>query len=338
MRAKSRSAGLLILSGMLVLILLWAWIRDDAPAPAGSEEGTETTPVASTELPTEEDVTATVEGLESPRTPAAQASATNPEAAPAAPADTEALSQPLSAEQLIVLQDLESELAAALDGNQDEAVALAGFLNQCQVTFRDRSRVEQSIARAGRSFAAGKPLTQFRPSGPPQQFETLQAFESSQWDTFFRCEAARSLINNDFWGNLEQLADAGHPVARYLFATLMRNAPSQIASFDLWDEELQHREQAREYTWRNLEEREPRGLLALVQSPGQGMSMRGSGAGFSTNSVLVLAAVKCGLTTPDLLQSVDQLLQQVERMETTQPGALEQLNAASDEARRMFCK
>jgi len=257
------------------------------------------------------------------------ASATTPPQAESAAATT--------AEQLAVLRDVESQISTALDGDQNAAIELGAFLNQCQFTFHDRHRVEQSIARGQRAYAEGKPVTQFRPSSPARQFETFPEFESSQWNTFFRCEAARKLVTEDFWASLQQQADAGNPVARYLFATLMRHDPSNILTFELWDEELAQRDQAREYTTRNLEDREPLGVLALAAAEA-GIGLRFTGSGINTHSVLVLAAVKCGLATPDLLQAVDDLLQQVERMEKTKPGALERLNAASDEARQMFCK
>ncbi|HET6566145.1 MAG TPA: hypothetical protein VFG52_12090 [Xanthomonadales bacterium] len=242
----------------------------------------------------------------------------------------------LTAEQLIVLREVEADLAAALAGDDNLAAEMGAFLNQCQFAFRDRRRVEQAIERTGRSFAEGKPLTQFRPSGPARKYETLEEFEADQWDTFYRCEASRTLINDSFWQKLEQQADAGNPAARYLFATLIRQSHSGNLAFDRWDEELALREQAREYTSRNLAEREPLGLLALAFSEGVNMNF---GAGRTAmTGVLVLAAVKCGLTTPDLLQSVDQALQVAEHLEKTQPGVLEQLNTASDEARQMFCR
>jgi hypothetical protein len=238
-----------------------------------------------------------------------------------------------SAEQLVVLREVESQFSAALDGDQSMAVELSSLLNTCLYNYDNRARVEQAIARGKRAYAEGNPVTQFRPTSPAQQFETFQEFESSLWDTYFRCEAARSLVNESFWSNLEQQADAGNPVARYLFATLMRDSSSQANAFDQWDETLELREQSREYTWRNLEEREPLGLLALVQT--EGMGLRGTG---SVGSVLALAAVKCGLSTPDLLRAVDHVLAQLERQAEARPELLEQLNAASDEAKQMFCK
>jgi hypothetical protein len=338
MRRKSRSAVFLIIGGGLLVILLWAWMRAEETTPASSAGAANVAENAG--LPAEETESPNASGLDSAPPEQAQSSTftttteatTPPNSAPG----TEKPSTPLSAEQLIVLRDVESNLAAAFAGDHNEAVALSGFLNQCQFTFRDRHRVEQSIARAERSFAEGKPLTQFRPSGPAQQFETLEAFESDQWDTFFRCDAARTLITEDFWDRLEQQADAGNPAARYLFATLMREPPSRDFAFDRWDEDLELREQAREYTWRNLEEREPLGLLALAYS--EGASMRFNAGWTTTSGVLVLAAIKCGLSTPELLQSADQILQHVERRSSTQPELLEQLNNASDEARQMFCK
>lgn len=340
MRSKSRSAVFLIVGGGILVILLWAWMRADGTAPEGGDQASAAIVAETAGLPAEEAESSTASGLD-PAPPArAQTSSGTSTSEATTPSNSSAPTdeppKPLSAEQLIVLRDVESDLAAAFAGDHNEAVALAGFLNQCQFTFRDRSRVEQSIARAERSFAEGKPLTQFRPSGPAQQFETLEAFESDQWDTFFRCDAARTLITDDFWDRLEQQADAGNPAARYLFATLMRDPPSRDFAFDRWDEELELREQAREYTWRNLEEREPLGLLALANS--EGASMRFNFGRASTIGVLVLAAIKCGLSTPELLQSADQILQQVERLSNTQPELLEQLNNASDEAKRMFCK
>ncbi len=325
---------------IFIVLFMVLWImRSGGPETLGSSEDSSAEAVYSGEKSPIQEVAAEMSGLELRPEPNKEqglekesriASDTNTSN------DASTAFEPLSAEQEVVLRDVESSISAALSGDQNEALELASFLNQCQFTFHDRTRVEQSIARAERSFAEGKPLTQFRPSSPAQQFDTLQDFESSQWDTFFRCEAARRLVNDDFWSDLEAQADAGNPVARYLFATLIRESPAAKLAFENWDEELQRREQSREYTWRNLDEREPLGLLALVELEGWGFAMRGNS--ISNNSVLILAAVKCGLSTPDLLQSVDQLLQMAERLEKSQPGALERLNTASDEARRMFCK
>lgn len=340
MRSGSKSAVLATIGGILLLAVLWFWLRADTPTTldttvaGGQPVADEVLAVADEATGQDEEMPAVAEGTTTDSRPGSNEPSPGPGALSPSPAEAEP--ELLSPEQEVVLRDVESSISAALSGDQNEALELASFLNQCQFSFRDRNRVEQSITRAERSFAEGKPLTQFRPSSPAQQFDNLADFESSQWDTFFRCEAARRLVNDDFWRNLEAQADAGNPVARYLFATLIRESPATIIAFENWDEELELREQSRDYTWRNLEDREPLGLLALAQQEGFGFGLRGNS--ISNGSVLVLAAVKCGLSTPDLLQAVDQILQMAERLETTQPGALERLNNASDEARRMFCK
>ncbi len=340
MRSGSKVVVLTAVAGSILLVLLWLLLRSGAPVPETAFPATGETSAEAAQALAEEPAPEEPEesGLAGATTGRSRATTGQPapELEGNSTAMPEALPEPLSAEQEVVQREVESSISAALSGDQNEALELASFLNQCQFTFNDRNRVEQSIARAERSFAEGKPLTQFRPSSPAQQFDTLQDFESSQWDIFFRCEAARRLVNDDFWSNLEAQADAGNPVARYLFATLIRESPAAKLAFENWDEELQRREQSREYTWRNLDEREPLGLLALVELEAWGFAMRGNS--ISNTSVLTLAAVKCGLSTPDLLQSVDQLLQVAERLEKSQPGALERLNSASDEARRMFCK
>jgi hypothetical protein len=298
--------------------------RDAQPAGAPLEDQPKHAGAAAAEVQQSATATSSQSGSAPASEPRGQ-SGTEPE-----------LAEPLSVEQIISRRDLETEMEAAFNGDQNRAIELGSFLNQCQFAFADKRRVENSVERAARSFAEGKPLKQFRAYAPIQEFDTLQSFEQSQWETFFRCEASREMINESFWDRLAQEADAGNPVARYLFATLLRAAPVRNADFELWDEMLDHREQAREYTWRNLEDREPLGLLALAQQ--EGVGSRSLQGGNAIGSVVTLAAVKCGLATPDLLQMVDQLLENVGNMETSQPGALERLNAASDEAKRMFCK
>ncbi len=242
----------------------------------------------------------------------------------------------LTAEQLVTLREVESEIEAAFAGDNNQAIELSLFLNQCQLAFRGPRGVELSIERAAQAFAAGKSLKQFRPNAPIQEFDSLEAFEENQWRMFDRCEAAGSLVNDSFWERLVGEADQGNPVARYLFATLVRKPLPGKLRFDQWDEELQLSEQSREYTWRNLEEREPLGLLALAQQGRFHNSLGLNGA--SISAVLSLAAIKCGLSTPMLLDQVDQTIALFQKMESTQPDALEKLNTASDEARRMFCK
>ncbi len=251
-------------------------------------------------------------------------------------ADSQPDSTVLSAEQIIHRQDLEAQIEAAFSGDNTEAIELSQLLNQCRYVPKSKQRVEQSIEEAAKSFAEGKPLKQFRASRTVQEFDSIESFEMERWDSYYRCDAAQGLITEDFWTRLERAADGGSPVARYLFATLPRNFDNILLGFDRWDEVLELSEQSREYTWRNMQEREPLGLLAMAQTS-RFSNQFGSGSA-SVNVVMSLAAVKCGLATQELLDQVDQMLENLKRMEVTHPGALDQLNTASDEAKRMFCK
>lgn len=242
----------------------------------------------------------------------------------------------LTAEHLLSRKEIETQVETALSGDNNEAIELSRFLNQCQLVPQNKGQVERSIERAAQSFAEGKPMKQFRPGSLIQEFDSIESFELEQWASYYRCDAARGLIDDGFWERLEREADAGNPVARYLFATLKRGSENAFLGFDRWDEELELTEQSREYTWRNMQEREPLGLLAMAQTGRFGTQFTLGGA--SVNVVLSLAAVKCGLATPELLDQVDQMIEKLKRMEVTYPGALEQLNTASDEARRMFCQ
>jgi hypothetical protein len=322
---------LLLMAVFLLAIGAWFLSRPAEP-PAAQDLATGTAVVApEKETPAENDEAGNDAGLmhtltiEAPASEAQTTAALSKTDAPIA----------LSAEQIISMRDIETEIEAAFAGDNNEAIELGGFLNECRYMFLNEDRVERSIARVARAFAEGQSPKKFRPNAPAQEFDSLESFEENQWATFYRCEAARELVNESFWQRLAHEAEAGNPVARYLFATLQRNPAATVFRFDQWDESLEHDEQARDYTLRNMEEREPLGLLALAHLESSGS--RNSMFNASVSGVLSLAAVKCGLATPDLLDSIDQMLEQVKRMEVAHPGALAELNTASDEAKRMFC-
>ncbi|MDZ4728373.1 MAG: hypothetical protein SH820_00280 [Xanthomonadales bacterium] len=338
MKIESKSRILLLLAlAIFIGAGLWLFNRAaESPPPDGDVASTEleleklAPPDEETGLLAEADLLDAIAALAMP----AEKSATD--SAPLTASPQPDVPATLSAEQVVNRREIETQIEAAFSGDNNEAVELGSFLNQCRLVPQTKERVEQSIERAAQSFAEGKPLKQFRPSNTIQEFDSLESFELEKWNSFYRCDAARGLINDDFWDRLEREADAGNPVARYLFATLQPNSTNRYLGFDQWDEELERYEQSRNYTWRNMEDREPLGLLAYAQAGRSGSRLTSGGA--STNVVMTLAAVKCGLATAELLDQVDQMIENLKRMEVTHPGALDQLNTASDEAKRMFCK
>lgn len=335
--AKLNARSLMLFVAALLLASGWWFFTRPAEVPNVEGNTVDEEWVAQgLELPAEEptpfDEVDWMDAIAAIPTPAEKRAAASASETPDSQSDTEALTP----EQIINRQDLEAQIEAAFSGDNTEAIELSQLLNQCRYVPESKQRIEQSIERAAESFAAGKPLKQFRASRTVQEFDSIEAFETERWDTYYRCDAARALINEDFWERLERAADGGDPVARYLFATLPHNSNNTFLGFDQWDDVLELSEQSREYTWRNMQEREPLGLLAMAQTS-RFSNQFGSG-GASVNVVMSLAAVKCGLATPELLDQVDQMLENLKRMELTHPGALDQLNIASDEAKRMFCK
>ena len=337
MNFKEKSQAFLLTGSVIaLLLLLWLFMRSTDRPP--DKSATANVPlVEDQQAPAEEKDPADEAGLFD----AFAAVETLSETATTEPSSSTTRSQPdvpatLTAEQIVYRRETETQMEAAFAGDNNEAAELSRFLNQCQMGPKSKEGVEQAIERAAESFAAGKPPKQFRRSQTIQEFDSLESFELEKWDSFYRCDAARGLINDDFWDRLEREADAGNPVARYLFATLQREPAGMTFRFDQWEEELELSEQSREYTWRNMEEREPLGLLAMAQTGRFGT--RVTMGGVSVNVVLSLAAIKCGVATSELLDQANQMIENLKRLEVTQPGALDQLNSASDEAKRMFCK
>lgn len=123
---------------------------------------------------------------------------------------------------------------------------------------------------------------------------------------------------------------------RYLYATLQYAPAVPGLQFDQWDEALEHDERVYHDTVANMRDREPLGILAMAQILPSNSSSPYSR--FDTRAVLTTAAIKCGLQSAYLDRQLDDWISHFERMKQNYPDALGQLNEASDEVRRMFCK
>jgi len=251
------------------------------------------------------------------------------------PADTDAANRSFSPEELAYRAEFETQLEQAIAGNDSQAMELSRFINECSAQFSSTSTIKRSIDLANRRFAEGKSLPKSYAGWPGQSLENIEAFEQFQWQAFQRCESSRDLFAEDFWQRLRREADGGNPAARYLYATLQR-IPVSGLRFDQWAEALEHNERVYRYTVRNMSEREPLGILAMAQTLPSGS--RSPYNRFNTVAVLTTAAIKCGLQSDYLDQQLDDWINHFERMQQHFPDALSQLNEASEEVRRMFCK
>lgn len=241
-----------------------------------------------------------------------------------------------TAEELADRTEFEARLEQAIGGDDLRAMELSHFVNECSSQFTSAASVKRSIDYASRRFAEAKPLSRRFAAWPVQSLENIEAFEQFQWQTFRRCESSRDLFGEDFWQRLRREADAGNPAARYLYATLQRAPVASGLQFDQWDEALEHNERVYQYTVANMSDREPLGVLAMAQTLPSNSSSPYSR--FNTRAVLTTAAIKCGLQSDYLDRQLDDWIRHFESMQQHYPDALGQLNEASDEVRRMFCR
>lgn len=252
------------------------------------------------------------------------------------PRAAEAADRSLSPEELAYRSEFEAQLEDAIAGDNSQAMELSRFINECSAHFGSAATVERSIDSASRRFAEGSALPRRYSGWPGRSLDNIEAFEQFQWQTFQRCESTRDLFGEDFWERLRREADGGNPAARYLYSTLQRLPSERGLQFDGWDEALEHNERVYNYTVRNMSDREPLGILAMAQTLPS--NNRSPYSRFNTAAVLTTAAIKCGLQSAYLDQQLDDWISHFERMQHHYPDALDQLNQASEEVKRMFCK
>ena len=83
----------------------------------------------------------------------------------------------------------------------------------------------------------------------------------SQWHE--QCERARSLFNHDLRRRLEKLAQNGHVMARYLYASWK---PSMTIDSGVFERTTRWHLNATDFSYANLEEGELAGMIAIGES------------------------------------------------------------------------
>jgi hypothetical protein len=196
-------------------------------------------------------------------------------------------------------EKLHSRVESALEGNIDDLVALTRLITTCARGYDDEQQLQRRLDRmargesgGGRSMFAGRG-NRAAPGGSAEQQGTLEQREADMWKQFDQCQASKDLLDDDLRGEIARLAEAGQPSARYLYAIW----PPYDSVFELVDslELLEYQSLALEYTWMNLQERDPLGVLAMSQSYGNRPSGLFTPANRVQSQVFLLASMQCGV-------------------------------------------
>ena len=103
-------------------------------------------------------------------------------------------------------------------------------------------------------------------SGEFRQFESTDQYSDFLWQRFEQCSSIRDRLEGNLRGDLARMAENGSVTARYLYAMWPPASYLGSAELDVMQDWLEYQDRALEFTWQNLFEHEPLGLLAMGQS------------------------------------------------------------------------
>jgi hypothetical protein len=223
-------------------------------------------------------------------------------------------------------------LEAALSGEANNAINIGELARQCNQGMTEEW-VRIRLERASKSNFNSQTSHSFG-NGQTRSFNSFEEFESTLWTEFDQCRSIQSLFNDDLRERLQHLAENGNVTARYLHAMW----PPEQGSIDSEEtlQVLEYQNRALEYTWLNIDESEPLGVLAFAQSFGAGSPGLFTPRNFVQNEIFLLAAKKCGLGGPWLESKVVEIRQKWVAM--TGEGADDPIEVSSHDIKELFCE
>jgi len=187
-------------------------------------------------------------------------------------------------------------LEAALDGDLEAGYYVSWVLKNCQAVPLDTALLERMI-QGYTDWAAQKERegTPIPPEGSyggrddlSAQFPTEAQNRKHLTRLMRGCQRLNSIFTSDLRQELSDMAERGHVLARYLYATWQ---PRPGLTPESWEIMQDWQLKALQYTYANLEDREAAGLLAFGQSYYSGMFTPSI---FSLAITLQKAALDCG--------------------------------------------
>jgi hypothetical protein len=225
---------------------------------------------------------------------------------------------------------------SALAGDEDDVIAVSDLLLQCLGMSTDERSIETQLTRMSANAKAGNPMpTVSIPStGENLKFSNFMEFEEFQLSRFDQCQATRGMFDSQARARIEELARSGSVTARFLYAMWV---PVQHESNeDGLIEWITYQSLAWDFTWANIREGEPLGLLAYGRSLEQSGTIYFTPRHYNYGPAFILASQKCGLVNQTVDQKVGNLTSYWSEKKMTQ--RLNQAETLSDQIADMFCR
>jgi len=227
-------------------------------------------------------------------------------------------------------------LESALAGDENDVIAVGELIAQCRGMSDDVKRLENQLNNISRNVQSGNPLPMvlIPGTGEKLKFTNFVEYEEFTLSRFAQCQATQGLFNNAMRDRLEELAKSGSVTARFLYAMWV---PDQNVSNTMnLMEWLTYQGLAWDFTWANIREGEPLGLLAYGRSLEQSGSIYFTPRHFNFGPAFILAAQKCGLENKTVDQKIVNMTDYwSEKNMTLRFNRAESL---SDQIANMFCR
>lgn len=191
---------------------------------------------------------------------------------------------------------LARQVEKALAGSVGELIGIARLIDRCnRPGMGSEEHLQQRLDRMAQfqSRNPGGPVMPSRGMGGSVEYQSFEEMETDLWAQFDECQVSSQVLDETLYEQVKGLAESGVPSARYLYSVW----PPDQDSFALVDtlELLEYQNLALEYTWANMQERNPLGLLAMSQSyTARRPSMFTPNNGIQ-GQVFLLASMKCGI-------------------------------------------
>jgi hypothetical protein len=225
---------------------------------------------------------------------------------------------------------------SALAGDEDDVISVSDLLLQCLGMATDEKHIVTMLNRMSDKVKAGNPIPTFTiPStGENLQFASFMEFEEFQLKRFDQCQATRGMFDKAARDRLEEQARNGSITARFLYAMWLpdQNENTQAGLIE-W---ITYQSLAWDFTWANIREGEPLGLLAYGRSLEQSGTIYFTPRHYSYGPALILASQKCGLNNQTVDQKVSNLTSYWAERKMTQ--RLNHTESLSDQIADMFCR
>jgi hypothetical protein len=226
-------------------------------------------------------------------------------------------------------------LESALSGDVDATIGLGVLVGQCRSGYDNEKVVQSGVDRMTQSAKQGKPLPGLflGGTGETHHFKSPAEYEAFVWKQYAQCQTARGMFDKGLRDRLLQMAEGGNVTARYLYAMWI---PAQLTSNNedlmAW---MTYQSHAMDFTWQNIREGEPLGLLAYGQSLLQSGHVYFTPPHMRYGPAFIMAAHKCGLDNSILNQKVGKMNNMWEQRDMGQISS--RASSMSDMLAETFC-